>query len=360
MTRHRCRTRPDRPRRAALALALAAALLLASCGSSSDDAKEADTGHDVKVLSRNLYLGADLAPLFEATAADLVAVARATYDQVVASDVEQRMAAVAGEIIDARPDVVALQEATQWRQQPPGAAEPTVLYDFVELLLADLSERGMPYEVAGSVNGFSGGLPVDGIGLVTMQDRDVILVRKGSDVTVTDTTSGTFDAKLTLTIAGAGIEVVRGWTSVDATVGDRPFRFVATHLEAFDDKVRDAQQAELLAVVDEGEVPTVLAGDLNSRSEGAGSETYRNVLAAGFDDVWTAVNATRKGPTCCRSADLRSGDLDERIDYVLFAGAFDVAGAEVVGADATSRTSSGRWSSDHAGVAAVLSVPAGR
>jgi endonuclease/exonuclease/phosphatase family metal-dependent hydrolase len=339
------------------ALATLVVLVLASCGTSGSD-PEADTAHQVKVLSRNLYLGADLAPLFDATPSNLATVSRATYDQVVASDVEDRMAAVAGEIIDARPDVVALQEATLWRLQGPGAVDPVVLYDFVALLLADLGERDLPYELASSVDGFSGGLPVEGVGLVSMQDRDVILVRDGSDVTVGATARGTFDAKLMVTIAGAGIEVVRGWTSVDASVAGRAFRVVATHLEAFDDAVRDEQQSELLEMVDDTDVPTVLAGDFNSASEGSGSTTYRNVLASGFDDVWTVANGDREGPTCCRSADLRTGTLAERIDYVLFAGPFDVTSAEVVGADESSQTPAGLWSSDHAGVASVLTVPA--
>jgi endonuclease/exonuclease/phosphatase family metal-dependent hydrolase len=344
------------------ALVAIAALVLASCTSGGDGGgptRARDDSHQVVVMSRNLYLGADLTPLFAASSTELPQVAKATYDQVVASDVEHRMATVAAEIVDAQPDLVALQEATIWREQVPGAAAPAVRYDFVGLLLADLAARGMPYRVATSVDGFSGGLPVDGVGVVTMQDRDVILLRDGSRVAVRDTARGTYTAKLTVRIAGAAIEVVRGWTSVDATVGGRDFRLVATHLEAFDDPVRDQQQAELLAMIEAaGTEPTMLAGDLNSASEGTGSTTYRNVLAAGFGDVWTAANPDRQGPTCCRSADLRSGTLAQRIDYVLFHGGFGVSSAEVVGAVPSSRTPAGRWSSDHAGVVSVLTVPA--
>jgi endonuclease/exonuclease/phosphatase family metal-dependent hydrolase len=315
----------------------------------------------VTVLSRNLYLGADLAPLFAATATDLATVARATYDQVVASDVEARMDAVAGEIVAARPDLVALQEATILRTQAAGATAPTDLYDFVALLLARLADKGTPYRVASSVDGFGGGLPVEGVGLVTMQDRDVILVREGSDVAVADPESGTFDAKLTVSIAGAAIEVVRGWTSVSGTVDGRTFRFVATHLEAFDDDVRDRQQAELVAELDggggQGSVPTLLLGDLNSAAGGGDPAAYQRTLDAGFRDAWTASGAKGRGFTCCRDADLRGGDHSERIDYVLFSGGFDARSAAVVGDAPTSRTARGRWSSDHAGIRAVLTVP---
>jgi endonuclease/exonuclease/phosphatase family metal-dependent hydrolase len=344
-----------RRRRGPVALLLALAVVLAGCGSDGDGSPEdADTAAsaDVTVMSRNLYLGADLAPLFAATGDNLAATARATYDQLEASDVEARLEVLASEIEDAAPDLVALQEATLWRTQAEGAAAPTDRYDFVALLLGHLDGA---YEVAASADGFSGGLPVPGVGIVTMQDRDVILKRRDSDIEVASPQRGAFDAMLTVDIAGAAIDVVRGWASVEATLDGRSFRFLATHLEAFDDDVRDAQQKELLALV--GEEPTLLLGDLNSASEGAGNEAYEAALAAGFEDVWTAQDDERAGPTCCYDADLRGGSLDTRIDYVLYAGAFEVVRAEVVGASPSSRTSSGRWASDHAGVVATLRLP---
>ena len=341
-----------------LLLLLLLLVLSAACGSdgsgrSGSGAGDDPAAPDVVVMSRNLYLGADLAPLFDATGDTLGAVARATYDQLEASDVEARMQVLAAEIEEAKPDLVALQEATLWRTQAEGATAPSDRYDFVALLLGHLDGA---YEVAASADGFSGGLPVPGIGLVTMQDRDVILVRRDAGVEVADPQHGAFEATLTVEIAGAAIDVVRGWASVEATVEGRSFRFLATHLEAFDDDVRDAQQEELLALV--GDEPTMLLGDLNSASEGSGNEAYEAARAAGFDDVWTAQGDDRDGPTCCYDADLRGGTLDTRIDYVLYAGEFEVARAEVVGAGPSSRTSSGRWASDHAGVVATVRLPA--
>lgn len=351
------RTSPSahRSRPIALVAALVLGLVLAACGSDDGGAGSGGDGTDapeVVVMTRNLYLGAELTPLFAATAEDLGAVARATYDQLEASDVEARMAVLAAEIAKAEPDLVALQEATLWRTQAAGAPAATDRYDFLALLLGHLDGA---YEVAASADGFSGGLPVPGVGLVTMQDRDVILARRDKDVSVTGAEHGTFDAALTVDIAGASIEVVRGWASVEATVRGRSFRFVATHLEAFDDDVRDAQQRELLALL--GDEPTLLLGDLNSASEGEGSEAYEAALAAGLEDVWSSDGADRAGATCCYDADLRGGALDVRIDYVLFRGGFGVRDSEVVGASASSRTPSGRWASDHAGVVATLRVP---
>lgn len=348
-----------------LAPLLAALALLAGAAACSDDdggdaaatTTTAPAGPAVTVMTRNLYLGADLLPLFEATAENLGTVARATYDQVVASAVEDRMAAVAAEIAATDPDLVALQEATLWKTQAPGASEPTVLYDFLQLLLDDLGAAGEGYTVAATADGFSGGLPIEGVGTVTMQDRDVILLRDGSDVQIESDDTGQFDARMTVSIAGAAIEVLRGWAAVDATVGGQPFRLVATHLEAFDNEVRDTQQQELLADALGGDGPTLLLGDLNSTPSGEGSGAYQAMLDAGFADVWPAVSGDDPGFTYGRTADLLSGEMRERIDFVFFRGALTPRAAEVVGTDeAVSRTAGGQWSSDHAGVVATLSL----
>jgi endonuclease/exonuclease/phosphatase family metal-dependent hydrolase len=277
---------------------------------------------------------------------------------MMASDVDARLDAVAREIVDNRPDLVALQEASLWRVVPPGGTEPQVLHDFVQILLRHLEERGARYTVSATADGFSGGLPVEGVGLVTLLDRDVILVREGSGIDVTGTSTGTFRSRLTLTVANAPIEIVRGWAAIEAQVGRRPFRLIGTHLEAFDDAVRDQQQQELMGVVGASALPTLVLGDLNSAAQGADSRAYDETLAAGFSDAWTASSTDGTSATCCRTPDLTGGAYDERIDFVLFRGPFDALGAEVIGNDRMSRTADGLWSSDHGGVAVVLRVGA--
>ena len=49
--------------------------------------------------------------------------------------------------------------------------------------------------------------------------------------------------------------------------------------------------------------------------------------------------------------------LSDRRDFVLFRGAFEVLGVDVLGADPVNRSPSGLWPSDHAGVVATLTVP---
>lgn len=342
----------NRARVLALAVVVAA---LAGCG--DDDGGGATsttpTRPEITVMSRNLYLGADLVPLFEATPETLAATARATYDQVVSSEVADRLALVADEIAAEDPDLVALQEASLWSVQVDGEDDATVLYDFVSILGGLLADRGEPYTVAATADGFSGGLPVAGVGLVNLLDRDVILVRDASDVVVEAPRTGVFSEKLDVTVAGASIPVVRGWAAVDVSVDGAELSVVATHLEAFDDDVRDAQQAELASITAGFPAPTLVIGDLNSAAGGEDDSAYRAMLAEGFEDLWI-VNGQDPGRTCCRSADVRSGDLTERIDFILGRGDLTGLSASVTGS--TALTPGGRTASDHLGVVATLRV----
>ncbi len=317
------------------------------------------SGPSITVMTRNMYFGADLSPLFSATAAQLGTKAAAAYLQLQQSDVPARLQADAKEIASAKPDLVALQEAVIWSELPSGNRASKVVYDFVTGLKADLSTLGSPYTVAASSNGFSGALPVPGVGLVALQDRDVILVRAhDSRLSVSHPTNGIYRHYLTVHVAGFAIKVKRGWAAVDASAGGRQFHVIATHLEAYSNPVRDAQAQELLTLVRDDSEPTLVLGDVNSPASGAGSATYDAVRNAGLGDAWAAANPGASGFTCCRAADLRSGSLTQRIDMIFTRGAFKVGRAWLVGAAPSDRTPGGLWPSDHAGVVATLVPPA--
>ena len=343
-------------RRAALVAAtVAASAGLAACSSSSGSS----TGPAVTVMTRNMYFGADLSPLFGATASQLGPDASAAYQQLQQSDVPARLRADAAEIAAAKPDLVALQEAVVWTVTASGQASSTVAYDFVTGLQADLTALGSPYTLAAGSNGFGGALPVPGVGLVGLQDRDVILVRAGdARLSVSNPTSGSYQHALTVHVAGIPITVKRGWAAVDARAGGRRFHVVATHLEAYSDPTRDAQARELLALLAKDTSPTLVLGDVNSPASGSSSQTYEAVRNAGFGDAWESANPGSSGFSCCRAADLRSGSLDQRIDMIFTRGDFHVDRAWLVGAAASDRTPSGLWPSDHAGVVATLVPPA--
>ncbi len=331
----------------------------------------AEPDRDVTVMSRNLYLGASLGPIIQPPDGDVLAGVRAVWAQVQATDYPQRAEALADEIATAQPLLVGLQEVTTYRQGPvfdPAPAEDVVL-DFLEVLLDELAERGTPYRALVSIDNFDGELPhLDGANSFDLRltDRDVIIARADvptSQLQVVGTDAGTFDAAVVLPIGGQLAPVLRGWVSVDVRHRGKLLRFVNTHPEAFDDDVNAAQIAELVAGPLATSLPVVLVGDLNATPD---SPAMAPVFAAGFEDTALTAPGADAGPTCCFDATVTGGSLTERIDYVLYRGAFEALAQSRVGHLDTDRTAGGLYPSDHAGVVAelrlapTLNVPAAR
>jgi endonuclease/exonuclease/phosphatase family metal-dependent hydrolase len=331
-----------------------------------DDARHGPT---VTVMTRNLFIGTDLGPIFSAPSgpALFAAVARA-WEQVQASRFPERADALADEIARAEPDLVGLQEAALYRKDMPadGPFSPaeTVELDFLDLLLDALAERGYRYEAAASIEGTDAELPA---GLppafdVRLTDRVVVLVRRdgrGRRLHVSEPRTGHYAAALTVPTVGGPITLKRGWASVTVRAHGRSFRFITTHLEAFSAPVQVAQGDELARRPAAGPLPVVLVGDFNSRADGSGTPTYANLVAAGFADAWSEARPGEPGLTCCHGVDLREPEprLVSRIDLVLTSGGFRSVSADVVGDESGDRTTGGLWPSDHAGVVATLRLP---
>ena len=116
-------------RRTAVLLAIAAALalcLLPSLAAAKRPAsgpakgKGQETAKEVNVMTRNLYLGADLAPAISASG--LTAFTEATGQilrEVTANSFPTRAKGLAQEILKKKPDLVGLQEVALWRTGPP-------------------------------------------------------------------------------------------------------------------------------------------------------------------------------------------------------------------------------------------------
>ena len=294
----------------------------------------------MRVLTRNLYLGASLDPITgEPDLAALPARVDEVWAEVVASDPLGRMEAIAGEIAAAGPDVVAVQEAARWAG--PGAA-----FDLLEHLLAALGQLGERYVAAAVVETFGGALPASNGEPVTFQDRGAILVRE--DVRIEAAAGRRYAAALRLVVGGAELDVPRGLVSAVLRVNGLRLRVLATHLELAHwpevAAVQAAQVSELAALVRAEALPVLVLGDLNAqpgvRAHGvlAGAEVGLTDAAAAAGDA---------GLTCCESRDLRNeaSALYDRIDHVLVRGLVPIRVART-----TSRTPAGLWSSDHAGV----------
>src|SRR5918998_3100800 len=167
-----------RPRPLPGAIALAAVLLL-------PPAAEAQKAPELSVMTRNIYLGGDIAkPIpatdradFERRNSELWAVVRGT-------DFPARAKLLAREVRRTRPDVIGLQEVALWRRGAQGvkdgSATPAtvVVYDFLRTLRAELRRAGLRYRVGAVQNEADLEASVQEGYDVRLTMRDAVLVRK--------------------------------------------------------------------------------------------------------------------------------------------------------------------------------------
>jgi len=325
----------------------------------------------LSVATYNVYLGADLTPLFAArTPQEFVAASRAVYAQMEFTDFPRRAEAIADQIAEHEPHVVGLQEVAVWSKGPVGGQLETT-YDFLPILLDALAARGLDYDtVATNTNfGTTQPVPISQTEQASFQDRDVILAR--SDVPdshgiASDPMSELFTASLTLPSVIGPIAVPRGWSTVDVKVRGTWVRVANTHLEAFGGRfVRELQGRELIAELADSPYPVVVLGDLNTCPQDTDpctlDSTYEDFRAAGYADAWAERHGITGGWTSGQSATLDDPDeITHRIDYVLHRGAgLRAEDVEVIGEEEDDRTGGtpNLWPSDHAGVVASLALP---
>lgn len=325
----------------------------------------------VKVMTRNLYFGADLTRSIVApTIPDFLAANAQIWTNVVHSDIDARARLVAREIVRTRPDVVGLQEVSQWLSGPfSDPADATTLeYDQLNSLLRWLAFYGRPHRVIKSQQQIAIEAPAGAPYLKDFRlvDRDVIIAPKRArhGVQLSDPAGANFATNLTIPNGiGQSIEVKRGWVSVEAKAQGRKFRFVNTHLESFHPLVRAAQAAELVAPsgpVGSASGDVALVGDLNSDPLAAPPESFAfgTLIAAGMADTWLAVNPGNPGATYGFGELLDdpspAGLFTQRIDHVMTKGSVSAESARLVGLNPANRTAGGLWPSDHAGVVTEL------
>jgi endonuclease/exonuclease/phosphatase family metal-dependent hydrolase len=372
-----------------LALPVVAALLLAGLPAGSAQAKFGP-GQQVNVMTRNLYLGADLTPAIAAkNTNEFVQANGKILRDVTANNFPVRAKGLSKEILKKKPDLVGLQEVALWRTGPPslepllspaGPTATTVRYDYLAELLAQLNKGKKRYRVAVvqqefdfEAPGDENGVPNDGPngfikdaeinGRLTM--RDVILVRLGAGVRTSHPQKSNFASMLTVQLSGVEVKVLRGWTAIDAKVrGSKKFRFVNTHLEAFDDSnqvpsIRAQQAAELVAKGGPAttSLPVVLLGDLNSDDdtvEGGDRQAYQTLVKAGMRE-----RSTNKPLGCCLKSSLLAvgaggsvADFDHQVDHVMTR---DPKQVKLIASSVTGRPPvNGYWDSDHAGLFSSL------
>ncbi len=378
------------------------------------DAKGKKKGHQLTVMTRNLYLGADLSPALQATDVNGAVDAAFQIEQQVhrTQFPTVRAALLANEIKKRKPDVVGLQEAALWRTGPydlgavttgPKATQVDPQGgDFLSDLLRRLNKGGkkgkkgaasakkkappVRYRIGVVKTEFDFELPVNqGTGGLTvcpaqchnerLTMRDAILVRKG--VKISNASSGTFNTLLRVKVGGVlNVDVTRGWAAVDAKVKGKKVHVVDSHFEAFDSGasntgsdgktypkggIREAQAKQLIAPGGPAtsKHPTLLIGDFNSDSPVHGDQVdpgdalaYRALLAGG----WSERAFTPPPFGCCiQDPNLSSPSatgVTHRVDHIMS----NTKKLKFKKGGLTSTFANGLWSSDHFGVWSQLQV----
>ncbi len=341
------------PRRAvaALLVALSACAVVPAAASAKKQ--------DLKVMTRNVYLGADLIPL--AAAPDQAAFEQAAaqrFQTVQNNAFPTRAKALAAEIRKAGPDIIGVQEATIWRRGADGVKDGSttpatqVIYDSSKELQKAL--KGTYKEVVGR-DWFDFEAPT-ALGYdVRVTQRDVILVRKASRLKVRKTFRGQFSKHFDPTTPVGVAQQLRGWVGVDGTLAKKKFRFVSTHLEAYSPAIANQQMQQLLrSPLSSRQRQSILVGDYNSapganandRGTTRKDNAYDSAIKAGFRN-----NLPRR-KTCCFAEDLHAtGDkLETWIDHILVRPKVKVVKSGIVG----TKQVGGLYPSDHAGITATL------
>lgn len=362
-------------------LALLAAPLVATSAQAAPDDRVAvtDTARaakakkpTVKVMTRNLYLGANIMRPIAAmetvqptedcpkdwvchSLAVLDAVAGATkdvYEIAEETDFGVRARMLAAELATERPDLVGLQEVAMYRTGPmdhsPANIGPVLVpnatnvrWDFLRMLLAEARAQGVVYKAV-SVNTLSDveapaydGTYTDQATRDAGQDvrltmRDVILMRKGSGIRVQEERTRTFkDAMVIPKVAGKTFDFRRGYQWVDvrkkATKKTRAakFRFINSHFEAFSSDIAFNQAREVVRVPGRYKGNTIFVCDCNSdphlgtvKSQPPVNDTRRHwapylflTSQKGlFHDTWLQIKEPHEGWTSGLSEGVRDAD----------------------------------------------------
>lgn len=355
----------------ALALALAAACTdhnpLGPGASAARPAPEAGLAaggtQRITVLTRNMYVGADVDAVIAALASpdpndDLPALL-AAIQTLQETSYPARAAAFADEIARTRPHAVGLQEVSNLDIDLTALGLPFATHlDFLATLQAELAARGLDYVVAARVSDTDAS-PFPGIHLL---DNDVLLVDRSRVAIGAPIIARNYS--LNIGEVAPGLNLKRGFVAVPATIGGIAVTLVNTHLESGDPdeiaQLRAAQAAELVQTLDPTR-PAILLGDFN---DNPGSAMWHVITGAGFADAWPSLRPGAAGFTCCNLPDLSNpiARFDHRIDFVFARGLSQPnAGLqgkiELVGLRPWEKVPGPAfpiWPSDHGGVVADL------
>jgi len=325
----------------------------------------------VGAATYNAYIGTDVFAVLSGSS---------TLDQAIADIVAVNFPARAHAIVKAllkpSPDLIGFQEA--WHIQI-NAPQVQLDWNYKEILAGLLGNAGYREVVSSDLTDIV--IPLDPANpayYVRVTDHDVIFARKRFKASEVETLlyDNTFKAPL----AGQTIISKRGLVSAVFTIRGQDYRFINTHLETQElpavsatgdilGVAQNLQAEELVDYLGDETRPVILAGDFNAQPQDL---PVAVIEGGGFADMWPLRIFRRQDPgyTCCQAPDLLNVEsiLDQRIDHifvrnvgadndynVVFPMTIETIGDRNV--DKT-RTDPRLWPSDHAGLKALLIIPA--
>ena len=352
----------------------------------------AEEPYRITVMSRNIYLGADVGVALELIP-NFPKAAQFMWDQVKRTDFATRAPKLARESAQDRPEIIGVQEATIWYCKKDLFSDKVEVFNFLDQFIAATKASGVGYSLAtaNGVEAFNPGYSIAAIPYVTKvrdpevfnpifgQDTaacgftigDALLVRDDVKERVIQVGNTEYDA--TYSIVPTLMTIYRGYTWADFKVQDSVVRLITTHLESIwdENKVPNSalQAQQLVADLKDAKMPIVIMGDFNAdyrdpRSQGepnpgeqpVASETcptpggakcnaYSTMIEAGFENAspdaknpryytWGA-SALLNGPDKKRALDAKKfGNqygFTDRLDYIFTKNVYATVSSKIIG-----------------------------
>ena len=352
----------------------------------------AEEPYRITVMSRNLYLGADVGVAMEYIP-NFPKAAQFMWDQVKKTNFTARAPKLAREAAQDRPEIIGVQEATIWYCKKDFFSEKVEVFNFLDQFIAATKETGVGYSLASSngVDAFNPGYSIAAIPYVTKvrdaetfrpifgQDTaacgftigDALLVRNDVKDRIIQVGNSEYDA--TYSIVPTLMTIYRGYTWADFKVQNSVVRLIATHLESIwdENKIPNSalQAQQLVADLKDSTMPVIIMGDFNADYRdprpvgepnpgeqpvasdtcptpgGAKCNAYSTMVEAGFENAspdarnpryftWGAT-ALLNGPDKKRKVDAKKfGNqygFTDRLDYIFTKNVYTTVSSKIIG-----------------------------
>lgn len=260
---------------------------------------KAEEPYQLTVMSRNIYLGADVGVALELIP-NFPAAAQFMWDQVKKTDFTKRANKLAAEAALDKPALIGIQEATTWYCKKNLWSEKVAVFDFLAQFIKATQATGTSYSLASfdGVDAFNPGYSIAAIPYLTkVEDPDLflslfgstsaacgftigdaILVRDDLKKNIVQVGNTEYDA--TYSIVPTIMTIYRGYTWVDFKVNGSLVRVISTHLESIwdENKVPNSalQAAQLIEDLKGAKMPLIVMGDFNADPRDPRAESEPN------------------------------------------------------------------------------------